>query len=496
MKGKYINKNLIYLVLFIYLIHTFTIKLSAIAAVISIIEEAVVIAFLFYKPRYFIFSVILLMSGSFDVGEFVDGKDFLVYNIGNVPFAKGYLLIFLITFVYCIRRTNKKFLKRIIANPNYIKVLRITDYIIFMGVLMGFICLILNDNNITNINWLKYFFYDYVAFAIVPMIGICLLSDITLYGKRYLLRLQQLMIAILICIPLCALCSALCGLFGTYGGDKILLAPLNLFLAPTIIFFVFYKKYNLKGIIFCTFLISLFLQLFYSNALGGKSWLSLIYIFATTLIILHKQGHKKAVFNSLLLLSIIIFSFSGYLMTTIKSQGTENHSMAKLNQVVMLLSVSDALWYYDMPLSPRNRLEEFVNISLEFEKKPQSALIGKGFGGSIKDHIPFSINDDGAYSADQYQNHSFISLHETINNIFLKYGIIGMIMIFILLKYIFKQLDNNPWGAIGGLWLVFFYGYSIVLGFYGISCIVLSLVLSQQKNTISSSTKFEDLSKY
>lgn len=478
-KSKYLNKNLILLVFIIYLIHTFTIKFAALAAVISIIELVAVLMFLIFKPRLFLLSSILLVSGSFDVGEFIDGKDSVAYYIGSLPIVKGYLWLFLITILYYIRRTNKQFLKRVIANPLYKRAIKITDYIIFIGVIMGIICVLCNDNNIININWIRYFFYDFVAYAVIPMTGICLLYDISLYGYKYILQLQQLLIAILLCIPVCALLAAICGLFGTYGGEQVLLAPLNLFLAPTIIFFAFYKNYHLKGIAIFGFMISMFLQLFYSNALGGKSWLSLVYILLMSMVILYKRGHKRAVFNTVTMLVVMIIGFSGYFITTIKSKGSESHSMSKLNQAVMLLSFTDALWYSNLPLSPRNRIEEFVNVALEFKNKPQTALLGKGFSGSTKDHIPFSIINDSAYSEDQYYNHSFISLHETLNNTILKFGIFGLIFLFVLFMFLVKQLNQNPWSAVGALWLLFFYGYSGVLGMLGISCIILSVALSQ-----------------
>ncbi|MCD8271022.1 MAG: hypothetical protein LUD46_23120 [Parabacteroides sp.] len=128
----------------------------------------------------------------------------------------------------------------------------------------------------------------------------------------------------------------------------------------------------------------------------------------------------------ILLLSVAgMLGISGLAMNYIMNKANSGDSLSsrKLTQAVLLLSVVDPEWYINVPSSPKQRIEEFLNILEEYKLKPLYSIGGKGFAGNIQDYR----NSFGSYlidsfSEDQYANNSFIILHETINTIFLKFG--------------------------------------------------------------------------
>lgn len=473
-KNKYINIKIIIPTCLLYLLHIFTIKTESLAAILAIIEFLIVIYFYVCKPKFFYFSLLLILSGSFDVGVFVKGDKFTAYNLTSLPIISSYLWQIILLTVYIARRYNKTFIINLSKYPNFSKFVKLSDFIIITGIIIGISTIIFNDNNILNLNWIRYFFYDFIAYSTAPMLGTLLIYDICIYGRNYIISLQKILITILISIPICTYIGALMGFFGTYEESEILLSPLTLFFCSMIIFFIFYKRYGIKTIATCIFTLCLALQFFYANALGGKSWLSLLYICSVILIILYKQGSKKTV--KLILLAVVLATSAliGFIQHSINN--SDSPATAKLQQAVLLLSFADELWYSNIPASPKTRIEEFLNVALEYKEKPYYALLGKGFAGSTKDNITFTeYKGEGAFSDDQFDNHSFIFLHETLNNVFLKFGVVGLIYLFSFISLLIKNLKYNPWGAFGAIWLFLFYGYSSVLCIFGITCVILSI---------------------
>lgn len=480
-ESNYINIKIIVLVCLLYLFNIISIQTPALAAAFAIIQFATIVYLCIFKPKYFYYTLLLFLAGSFDIGEFVGGENYVTYNLASLPFVAGYVWLCFILIIYISRRFSKTLIRTISKYPSLLKFVKVSDFIIIIGFLSGLFSIITNDNNILNINWIKYFLYDFTAYSIAPIMGVLLVYEICKYGKRYVFSLQQLVIAILVSIPVCSLAGAILGLSGTYGYGEILLSPLTLFFCPMIIFFVFYKKYNMKKWSIAAFSLCMFLQFTHSNALGGKSWLSLLYILVVSLFILYQQGQKKIVRTAVILIIALSGAIVGFIKTSIDNN-KNNAVTTKLQQAVLLLSFADELWYSNIPASPKTRIEEFINIILEYKEKPYFAILGKGFGGSTKDNMPFTqYKGEGAFSDDQFDNHSFIFLHESINNVFLKFGYVGLIYFLAFIIKLLKNIKETPWGGIGAIWVFLFYGYSIVLCVFGTTCLILSLYFSPSK---------------
>ena len=66
-------------------------------------------------------------------------------------------------------------------------------------------------------------------------------------------------------------------------------------------------------------------------------------------------------------------------------------------------------------------------------------------------------------------------LHESLNTVFLKFGILGLIFWgFLLLKFC-SNFNKSPWLILGGLWFLFFWGYSPALMSIGLSSLIIGM---------------------
>ena len=474
------NKNsldfkLILFIIVLYTIHILIINIPLLSGSFGLLEFlAAIYLFIRKKIAYLLIYLLIVISGTFDVPAFVTGTvGSVVYTFLFLPVVKGYLFYLLICLpgIYIFSKLRRlKHLKT--EYKQTYTLLKWACWIPVIGFMMGLIGILINDNNITHIDWPSYFVKDLITISSLSLFVIYFCYQLLTDDKFYLL-LRKAMIAILISLPICAIVSILLKLNGWYGTEEILLVPLTLFFAPLIICFAFYKEYDMKWTAIFICLICIVLQFKFSNALGGKSWLSILYLLLAIFIITYQRGKKKILLFTL----FCILGISGITMNYIQNKASSGDSLSsgKLTQAVLLLSVVDPEWYINIPSSPKQRIEEFLNIIEEYKLKPLYIIEGKGFAGSIKDHR----NSFGSYlidsfSEDQYSNNSFIILHETVNTIFLKFGLLGLICLIIILKRGVQTFRYSPWGIIGCLWLLFFFGYSISLGIFGVSALTLS----------------------
>lgn len=469
--NKLINKKLLIVTLVILILHINFVSQSDIMALIALSEFFVLLAsVLISGSKQFLLFLLLFTSVSFDVIEFVGPSLDSLYSVSNLPFLGflGYFcLIGLAFFVFFI--SNKR--KPKINNLDLFKLLKFSAYIIFSGIIMASFVFSLNDNNIP-IDGVLYFFkndfgkyFTVCATIILYILHIC--SDHHFYYK-----IKQYLSTIIVAIVLAAPVSVVSGFTGFYGDSETILMPLTFFFSTCTILFLFDEGYKKNKVLFlvCS-IISLYIQFFYSNSLGGKSWIVLIFIsyflFARQL----KMAFKIS------LVAIVLIILSGISFSNYDSADSEASLLdKKLGEAMSMLAFSSVNYYENMSDSPKARIDEFINVLDEFKEKPILSIFGKGFGGSVKDHNNYFGSFKAAYFSDrEYSYNSFVFLHESINVIFLKFGFFGLFLFLSLIVKISRNPSSNPWLAIGFIWLIFFFGYTTSLGIFGVSSLVLGL---------------------
>lgn len=467
--------NTLLLTILLLLIHIFTVKFPLLSVSIATIEFFICFFYLLKKRlEDYLLLLLLFAVTNFDVSSFVFGElNSFAYSLYIFPVFNTYPFVFLLlTPLFLIYRKNRFFcwVKKIKCNNKSLYfLLRFAIWMIPVGFIMGLISIIVNDNNIRGTGNIKYFFLDLLKLGLYSLL-IVYFTYLVIHKDAYV-RLKKSMLSMLIGIIFAAFISVMLGKHGYYGDKEIVLIPLSFFFSTLIVLFLFYSEYKCRMLLTICSIIALWLQISTSNALGGKSWLAIVYIIFSIIIILFQQKNKLLIFGIFL---IIIPFFITYERIVENQKNTDKLSSEKLIQATMLISIFDIDWYEYMPLSPKYRIEEALNTGIEYIQKPFFMFLGKGFGGSMKDHRnSLGFYNEAAFSDDQYRNGTFVSLHETFNVIFLKFGLWGILYWLLCIKRGIKYFFVSPWLIIGTLWFILFWGYSLNLAFWGIASLVL-----------------------
>ena len=233
---------------------------------------------------------------------------------------------------------------------------------------------------------------------------------------------------------------------------------LSLFAFFGIVLFAFpqYKKYrNEKLKIYFWAIILLLIMLMRPTPLAGKWYLAIAF---TIFAVAYNAAPLKAAigFAGIAILLYLVF-FTTVFDPLLQGNQYMYLKYQEAKQLVTFASVANVTRMEDS--SSLFRIDELVNICMEYINKPMYLVFGKGLVGSITHHT-FTISwaGVGSFSAAQQQAGVYIRMHESINLIFLKYGLIGVVGLTKLLLILFKCIKRSPWAIIGFLWILFYVG--------------------------------------
>jgi len=82
-------------------------------------------------------------------------------------------------------------------------------------------------------------------------------------------------------------------------------------------------------------------------------------------------------------------------------------------------------------------------------------------------------------------------MHETMGVIYLRHGLLGIAFMFIVVKMLFKRLNQNPWAMIGLLWFAFFWGWCVSFRL-GTMAIILALAYKPSEKSLNEHNKDKD----
>lgn len=471
-KNDILDWRIVILAFFLCLLHILTVKILIIASVIAICEAAILL-FLALKCRFdlYLYVLVIILATTLEFPIFIDESLKYIPSITMLPFVKGYFFLLLSLWPLPKLLYNRSVWKSIPFKSLFFYVSIFASSTLIIGIVMWILSMFMNGTS--TIFHFSFLIKDLISLGLFSVYALYFIYAYLHYPgfKRYL---ELITFSVLVAVILVALFVSLIGVRGYYGSNEIVLMPLSFFFSTSIIFFLFYKKYRKKHIILLLFLslAAIFMQLVYSNALSGKSWLVTFAILLICLALLYNRAKLKFVGG----LIILAFSFP-FLLNIIEEQ-TDSDSLtsSKLTQALSLISVVDIDWYDNLPLSPKIRIEEFFNTNLEYIEHPSFMLLGKGFGGGHQDYrCSYGNYNPAAFSLEEYNNEYFIMLHESLNTVFLKFGILGLIFWgFLLLKFC-SNFNKSPWLILGGLWFLFFWGYSPALMSIGLSSLIIGM---------------------
>lgn len=186
------------------------------------------------------------------------------------------------------------------------------------------------------------------------------------------------------------------------------------------------------------------------------------------LVSIKKYSIKKFVLIGIALVLIILVSIHVY-SDVVGSYGnilfkSKSYEVTSLFEVAPKMLNNPEAVYLIAP-SPRIRVLEFMNILYELRENPAGLIVGKGIGGSFTDKyypIPFTL---GAYSEDQWSSHEFYRVHETLNFVLLKFGILGIVFLLFFVIWLLRKLHYELSGETAFLYVVLTFGVLFMLGY-------------------------------
>lgn len=457
-------KNVIgFLVLF--LTHVFLQQNSTTAIVLSLTELAVITCFVLIKKIEKAYLLLLLvLAASLEMGVFVFGDTGKpVYSIYGIP-GIGASFFYLLTYILCCYTYQKwryRFARNINEHPALKHFIKCLCWLLITGIFSMLITYLVNDNGIQNLSW-------YPASMILITLRILSLYALLFNGiilvvsdKKYYDFLSKLFTEILIAGAIASVITVVLGLHGYYGPiTTILLMPLMVSLCPVLIVCALYVKIRYRFLCILLGVVFVMISFTHSSLMGAKFFI--IPFFCLFLYVINsfkKQVAFGIVSGFFFLLAILVGLPS--LLAYIEGNEFINWKLLQLFNMLNFASSDAFSWYLDLGNSSRFRVDEFVNIFLEYYAKPYYLPFGKGNTGTVTQWwgiTNWNVYTGASFTMDQVFSGVYMSMHESLNLLFLRHGLTGLYFFFITMVSLIKRINTSPWALPGIIWLFFYWG--------------------------------------
>ncbi|NBH71421.1 hypothetical protein D3Z51_05155 [Clostridiaceae bacterium] len=465
LQKKYIFN--IFILTFLYVISAIGVLCPLIGLFIAIIEWIFLI-FLFIQKYYFkaFCMTIAFITTSFETTTFISedvSENMVVYSIYSIPIVRSvlcYAFIMLLCIVFYNKYIGhyKQTLKR---TADIRRITRLFPVMVITGTATGLIVYIINDNRVAESMW---YFIKFIEFTIKILTLMSLIYTavfICIGNEDERKKLEIFCEQLIICSAIATTITLLIGFRGHYGSKGTLIfMPLGASIASALMLFAGYRKsyklcYFILGAIFTAEI--LFVA---SSQMGSKFYI----IPMASVIILTLKGMKDGRLGSFAGVSVIllvVLAGGGTAITTTYFGAYNDWKFTQLLQLFQFKGNSLATWYLQLPNSPRVRVDEFMSILYEYRNKPWYALFGKGNAGTITHHwgnTVWTLKGGGAFSDYEIDNGIFMFMHESLNVLFIRHGLLGLYFFCISVIALMKRLLKTPWAFIGLVWIVFYWG--------------------------------------
>lgn len=464
-----------YLVLLVglMLLHLFCITKVELAQLVSLLETFVVVFFILRKKlpqAVLLFGVFILTSydNDFFFAEPV-GVDRL-YNVSFLPIVSSYFYLFLSFLLFAL--SLHKIIKYKMKFDNIL--IRFAIFSIATQIIMAFPTIFVDGFSLFSIT-------RDIKLNIVP----CLWAIIFFFlcsNEKFVSKYEKLIIHILFAYIIAGIITVSFNFYLVRGPRATLLyLPLASFFSTSIILFLYKFKRKLDKIfIEIMFGFSVVFQLLLDNCLGGKSW----FVFVSVIIVgLYLYFRKIAHGVAVKIISIVVVLSASIVLSPKIVSYVNNSENGKLFEFISLFEGAQSGDLDDVDASAQFRFLEFITISDYYRSHPQFLLLGKGLGGGVP-NSGFFVYSETAFSDDQYSRNNFSVMHESINVIYLKTGLVGLVFLVIVLFSGFKRIKYEPLFYIGCVWMFFYWAYSLNLLFIGLP----AFVIAYKKWTISTNS--------
>lgn len=448
--------------------------------ILLVIIESILLLKTIIKKQYmkYLCYYMIFLSTSMESATFVGTEAF--YGFKNFKIAGinlGAIFLVLLLVVLLSNGTFNKIFKIRGKIAYFVKgAITLTCLALFMGL----VSILINDNSISQkMSGMMMFIdsayiYFFVAFEII------VITVIIENNKGNTMEIKRTLMALIISLSITLIFSLILENYGNRGGLPSLQVSNLIMLLIASIVIPFYKVINKKVCIGMASVVILVLGLIY-NTNGKMIIIAMLLPIIIMAILVRNKKYKLALF--LVFISFFLILVLNNMIIPIIKTSSPLFAI-KLEQATSLLSFWKKDWLLNMPDSPKIRIAQFMNITAEYLNKPGYLVLGKGYMGTIQDHLNmFSNINEFTYSEWELNNNLYYMMHETLNNLYLTNGLLGVLYFAFVLRVIISNIIKSPWIVLGGLWFVLFYSYSLTISIFGASAFIVGLydirILSQ-----------------
>lgn len=429
--------------------------------------EIFVLLYLFFKNKItdFICFYLIFLSLSMEFSGLIRGG--IIYSFKEFRLLGVNLAIWAlvpVTFQFIFRY---KFSDGQLKNSYLVWFLKYFLLICIIGIIMGTLLIIINDNNVRTISNLTALFAKEIYIrAVYPFMLIAAYLYIQKYEQSQLNKLNSAILAILLGVVVELIVSLALNETGIYGDIATLVSSSLIRFIPFMLYVPFcYKKVPKY---YCFFsIMGLILSISY-NATGKQIILYAISPLVILLILIQRKSPKAII--CMMIVPIFFIAVIGIVPNILNTNAL---FIAKYKQVVRMFSWGDG-WYKNLPPSPRVRVAEIINILNEYTQKPWYLPLGKGYMGTTPDYLgEYNVKD--AFADSQVKAGIFYSVHENFSQTLLFSGLLGLGLYLSLLILIIKHIGSSPFLLIGGYWFLMGYGFSASMSAFGMFALLIGL---------------------
>lgn len=462
-------------------------KIPYMNIMMAIIEYAILF-FLLLNRNYVkcFLSLILFLSTSMEVSSFVFSDNYQIsYCLTNFPrvtIIPYYLMVFLFGLLVFISYQDQ-IKKAIIYQKDIYTFTKIYIIMMSMGIFVYLFNIIINDNGIMQTHWYLYDSFLQIINTFSRFIFIMIAIILMLVNDDFMLRFKELFEELLFGMWIASVVVCALGWHGYYGSSTdIMLMPLVSSLCPMLIAIAAFKRANRSIYLFAG--ISFIILSFHYNSLMGSKFY--IVIFLSAFVYVLKTITDKRIGVVLLIVIAIICAYF-YLESGFSYNISSYYFEFKLEQLLKMFDFNGKTmeqWYNGLFSSSRYRIDEFINVLLEYFEKPHYFLFGKGIAGTITKRWGLTNWEIFTYnfSLEQINSGIFYLLHESINQLFLQSGIVGLYFLINTIKKIALKFSKNELFIPALIWFLFYWQVYLSWQIGGVAVVVCLYKLSKSEN--------------
>lgn len=449
---------------------------------INVGVQALLLLLLFLSKKYgdFLGLYMVFLASSMEFGYFLGTENF--YGFKNIRIAGLNLGLLVIVPLFIVALINFKSITSYLRGKRSVNnTLLAWLFFCLIAFLVGFVGIIINDNNIAQLPnvYVSFLKEAYMWFAFPLMVAVCALF-VASYSKYGISKLKEYLLILIVCFLISVPFSYLFGERGFYGNVKTLIISNIYFLCPLFLLVPLFLNLRLKILYYALCFAALAFILLY-NA-NGKIILLLALVFLYYLIFAWKL--LKTITARIVFVIILVFSLVAGVFIISRVYSTNFLLQNKIEQTFSLIAFWKEDWLENMGVSPRYRIYELINTFSEYLHKPYYVFFGKGFLGTMKDYNNYfgTVYTEGGFSEAEWSIMSFYSVHETFNGVLLIGGLFGLFMYISVFWTFIKNSRKSLFLIIGSVWFLLLYGYSMTISVFGIIAFIIGLLDLKKNN--------------